>query len=132
MITFKYPETSRPKPVSSFELPKRPLGERYKLAVVSADDVSDVGVWGAMGRCVADKLDPVVLAPHPMCAAARWGYWHWCPVRLFGSDEDDDMLKECDRLLVVGPKSDETLVYYADLARYYGKKVTWAAPKGAE
>jgi len=129
----KYPSQERPKPVSSFELPKRSFTERFKLAVVCADDVSDVGVWGSIAHVLADKdPDPIILATRPQCAAARWGYWYWCPVRLFGSEEDDDMLKEADRLLVVGPKSDEMMAYYANLAKYHKTPVTWAVPKGSQ
>lgn len=128
----KYPSQERPHPVSSFTLPKRPLSERFKVAVVYSEDISDVGVWGSIAHVVQDYPDPVVLTTHPQSAAARWGYWYWCPVRLFGSDEDDDMIQEADRLLAVGPKSDEMLRYYADLAKYYNTPVTWAVPKGAK
>jgi thiamine pyrophosphate-dependent acetolactate synthase large subunit-like protein len=51
------------------------------------------------------------------------------PVRSYGTAEEDEFMQECDVLLIVGPKSDEMLQYYRDLAKFYNKLSKWASPK---
>jgi hypothetical protein len=127
----KFYGTERPKGRSSFA-PRVPLAERPKLAVVMPDDMGvERLTWAAIARYVGKHGldDPVILTTHPHNVAARWGYWHWSTVWAYGSDEDELMVQECERLLVVGPKSDEMLTYYFDLAKYHNKKVAWAVTK---
>ena len=86
-------------------------------------------VWAALNRLAEGRLDVVVNVQHPNDAAARWGHWHYMPVRSYGTAEEDEFMEECDKVLIVGPKSDEMLQYYRDLAKFYRKPSAWASPK---
>lgn len=127
----RFYDTERPKGRSSFA-PRAPLAARTKLAVVVSGGIGiERAAWAAVNRYVAKHgiEDPVVLTTHPHSVVASWGYWHWATVWAYGSDEDELMVQECDRLLAVGPKSDEMLAWYFDLAKYHGKTAARAVTK---
>lgn len=131
LVRAHYPEGSRPRPLSSFEMAKLPPArDRFKLAVVTEDDFqNDIIVWSTMNQIIGKRIDVIVYVRTSGEAAARWGYWHWIPVTVFGEAEEDEFVKGADRLLIIGSKSDKLLAYYKDLAAYYGTKVSWASPK---
>ncbi len=109
---------------------RKPLGERFRLAVVIADDFEDdIMVWTAIEKVVGDRLDAAMFVRHPNDAAARWGHWHWTSVHIYGEAEEDEFMEQCSSVLIVGPKDDSMLEYYRDLAKYYHKPVAWASPK---